>query len=1147
MTRAFLLVLVLLAALRVNAQLEDRQRSVTWSKEWIQLDTLSLVPSSVVILSGCEGCRIEYDARDGIIKLVPLTTPADAAVVLRYRVFPFAFGRKYNHRSLDQYDKKGVWQDQRVAPVPGLTRQTVLKDQVLQKSGSLTRGVTAGNAQNMTVQSSMNLMLEGKLSEDVRLKAVLSDQHVPYQPEGNTQNIQQLDQMLIELTGKHFAAGAGDLVFRSEGTQFLRYNRNTKGITLSGKTTVAGGEWQGGVSLGMVKGRFSIVNVPVAEGVQGPYRVPGPNGESFVTVIANSERVFFDGRQLERGFNADYVIDYNLGEITFMNRVIVTRYSRVRIEYQYTNLSYQRTLTQVSQRWKKDRTEVSVQWFNEKDNPFQPVGGALSDLDLQKLALADGAGVYLPRVDSGSFSTNGIFYRKVDTLDNEGIRHQIYVRSSDPARAHYQVRFSRMGPGMGNYMQRSGVVGGTYYEWVAPAQGVPQGEFEPVSLLPAPMRQQMLEVQARVKVTEYESAYVTTAWLDKNQNILSETGRTRMSGYALVTGISSSQRAVAFLPGYRIQSFLEAEYDDKNFQGIDRFRSVDFDRDWSVSTNATAPPANDRFLRSGITLEKQGSDNQFNYRLSLRDRKGMLSGTQHTANWLQQIGKVKLEGSGFSMNSAQGQYLADWKRLDAGISLLLPGVVPGYTYRMNRNTMSLSRNDSLVSSAMNFREHYFSLRNAVGATQEYQLSHSIREDEVPSLGEMHRATLARTSQLMLKRAVGAQQVNAVFTFRQVDNLQALATKREESLTGRLDWQGSWLKKVLRSDLTYAVSNGRELKRTYAFVQVPAGQGTHTWRDDNHDGKPDINEFYEAINFDEKNYIKVYLPGTDFVPAYSNLVNFRLAMEAPAFWKQGQGLRRALSRLSANHVLLSDNKVTDDALHARLLSALLPVEGSQLLAGKQSLRSMIFFNRANPVFGADVIFNRNNNKRMLSQGMESLSTQSAGMVIRYNAGPEQMWRLSTEQGRRAAASDFMAGRTYDVAYRMIAPEWAWQPGTSFRASWKFTWQQRTGSPVSGESVHAAQREWSTDARWNKTAGSSFQAVIRLIDIDYDGERNTALGYEMLNALNPGRNYTWTVNAVHKLVNGIQINLNYEGRKSPGASTVHVGRVMVTALF
>jgi hypothetical protein len=113
-------------------------------------------------------------------------------------------------------------------------------------------------------------------------------------------------------------------------------------------------------------------------------------------------------------------------------------------------------------------------------------------------------------------------------------------------------------------------------------------------------------------------------------------------------------------------------------------------------------------------------------------------------------------------------------------------------------------------------------------------------------------------------------------------------------------------------------------------------------------------------------------------------------------------------------------------------------------------------------------------------------------------------------------------------------------------YSFTGKENTENQEFEEKAQVHQM--GLEVRFAKAIKTTLTGNLKYIQIDYNGEVNSPVGYEMLQALTPGTNLTWSISWLQRIGEGLQLNLVYEGRNSEGLERiVHVGRMQVSALF
>ena len=74
-----------------------------------------------------------------------------------------------------------------------------------------------------------------------------------------------------------------------------------------------------------------------------------------------------------------------------------------------------------------------------------------------------------------------------------------------------------------------------------------------------------------------------------------------------------------------------------------------------------------------------------------------------------------------------------------------------------------------------------------------------------------------------------------------------------------------------------------------------------------------------------------------------------------------------------------------------------------------------------------------------------------------------------------------------------------------------------------------------------------AEFSLYQNTFEGDASQPVAFQMLEGLRPGRNLTWRLLLQKNLTQYLDININYQGRKSETSQTIHTGNVQLRAYF
>ncbi|MDQ2179680.1 hypothetical protein [Marinifilum sp. D714] len=1124
-----------------------RSKRILANRDTIQLDSLIILPSTVKLFHNTKEIQKDWyqiNSAKGELISSPKLKEINDSILVTYRIYNYNIRKPIYTRDISQINLAGDARPRAFSTVRDYSNRGILNDSQLQKQGNYSRGISYGNNQDVVTNSNLNLQLSGKLSDDVNILAAISDNNIPIQPDGNTQSIQDFDRIFIKLFDDTKELTLGDYEIESQEGNFMRFYKKVQGGKFSGLISKKknGNELKSTISASIAKGKFRRMEITGSEGIQGPYRLTGVNNESFIVVLAGSEKVFVNGKKLMRGENYDYVINYNTAELSFTTQQPITRNSRIVVEFEYSEENYSRYLIFNANEYKTKNGKIWFNIYHEQDSKNQPLDQTLSQEDKKLLSnIGDNLDLAIvPNEEVVEYSNDFVLYRKISKTVGKAT-YSVYEYSTLPEEAIYRVNFSFVGSNGGNYIQINSIANGRVYQWVDPIDGVAQGDYAPVSKLITPQKQQMLSLGADYKLSQTFNSRFEIALSNKDLNTFSSINDGDNQGIA--AEFSLAKKTLIADTTKFLNTQLNMHFIQKNFEQIENFRSVEFNRDWNIEESSNKNNENHIALLNQFNNANWGS---ITHNISVLKRESDYKGVNQNLNLAYQKNRYSIQFNGNLLHTDQKNLESKFYRhtLNAAYSTKIAKI--GLETENENNQIENSESKNLLASSFSFYSYKFYIENQDSTKNHFQFYYRKRKDFLPLDNELKTQSESEDfgGKIWLKKNRKQQlKIESIYRRLKISDNAIGKEKPENTFLGKLEHQAKVKKGLLQTSTYYELGSGLESEKEFSYVEVNDGRGVYRWTDYNNNDVKELNEFEIASFKDEANYIRIATNTNNYNKVYTSdfrqIFNFRFKR-----LKTKSSIGSFISRFSNRFAYrLSKKSLKNDFnLYANPLQS--HASNENLITVNSSFQNTFSYRKPKSKTNWDIIHLSSRNKQLLTQGFERRKLEQNGFRYNWNIGKSSQISNRIDLGTKSLYQEGFTNQNYRLKEIKNELQLKFQTSLVFQFGLSYNYQQKDNKLATEESK---THNLGANCQYALTKTGKLQAAINFLNLKYNSDSNTSIAYEMLEGFLPGNNSTWNLAYNQQLSKVFQMNISYNGRQSEGGKTIHVGSMELRAYF
>lgn len=1109
-----------------------------------KIDSLSIVPSSIQVLKNNSPIDTSLYSTDPLKSEITFSSVLlNDTVEISFRVYPFTLYKEYSNRKYTDALRLKMHPYEFSANF-SQKKKLIFKEGDIISNGNISRGLSFGNNQDLVVKSELNLKLQGQLNDKLKINALITDNNIPIQADGYTQQIQDFDKIFVEIYNDQLSLTVGDVLLENKESKYLQLQKKVQGLKFKSlfEDKKKKFSYKMTAAAAVAKGKYNRNTFTGIEGNQGPYLLSGSQGERYIVILSGSEKVYIDGQLLTRGEEGDYIIDYNRAEIIFTNQQAITKDKRISIEFEYSERNYTRFVTYSNNEFTSKNSKLWLNFYGEKDAKNQTISYDLSQLD-KTILLNSGDRIdqaFSQRIDSVAFSNTEVLYAKIDSL-HFGTNYTIYQYSTSLDSAFYRLSFTYFGENKGNYILINQLANGRVFKWVAPENGIPQGQYEPVVLIASPKSQQIINIGAeqRMKSTTIRTDFSLS---NKDLNLYSHLDDNDNVGYAGDFTISHSK----FLKNkkYKINANVNYQLINSNFTSPERFRSVEFDRDWNLSQKDTTKnehissayieiaDTNQNFIKS--SLESYFISDFF------MGNKAIVQSSFTNEDWL-----FNFDGSYLKTND-DFQH-TDFFRNKFNTAKKGENITIGIRQQSEYNRWQDAIVDTLISSSKAFYEAGAYMNFKDSSNRQFNIEYTYRQDFLPDKDAffLHNSSHNAKGQLQIHQgknqqiALGVNYRNLTY-FKPVNEYE----QNENTFLAKINYHLNFLNKGIRMNTIYEIGSGMEARKEYFYLEVNPGQGVYTWVDYNENSIQELDEFQIAEYQDEANYIRVTQVSKELEKVLNNNLNFTFYIKPSQFIKEKKGIKGFIRNFSDKLIIKTTNKNYPDFFIENLNPFILLNPKAQTLNNDYLLRNSFSWNSANRKFFLDYIFSDNRSKILLVNGIDKQSYLNNEFKLRYKVNQSIQFSNTILIGNKEFDSDYLVSKNYNLQVHSNKFSSHFQSGMKWNVKTSYMIQQKENT-IGDEFLLSHKVEnilFFTLGKKGKISSNLAYVYNR-----FNSESNSAISYEIMEGLQNGHNGILGFSFFKQISKYMELNINYSGRISEMGKPIHNASMQLKAVF